>query len=56
MQNAINYFRGNLFPYKTHFWEIDMEIIVLSLMTLSLLMIFAVDTIQKRRRYLNKGN
>lgn len=33
-----------------------MELIALSLMVLSLFMIFTVDTIQKRRKYLNTGN
>lgn len=32
-----------------------MELIILSLMVFSLLTIFTVDTVQKRRRFLNEG-
>lgn len=32
-----------------------MELITLSLMVFSLLAIFTVDTVQKRRRFLNEG-
>ena len=45
-----------LFARKTCIWEIDMEFVILSLMIISLLMVFTVDTVQKRRRYIGENN
>jgi hypothetical protein len=36
--------------------EVEMEVIVLALMILGLIIVFTIDTIQKRRKFLQRAN
>ena len=55
MYYGSNHRYGALLAHENHFWEINMEFVILSLMVISLLIIFAVDTAQKRHRFLREN-
>jgi hypothetical protein len=56
IQDGSGHCNDSLSDFENYFWEINMELIVLSLMILGLLTVFTVDVIQKRRAFVSNSN